>query len=299
MAPSNRSRKDFLLYWQPAEMEDAGEPILHAASEQFGRARPGDTLWIVTAPKGNLQLLGRLAISKILDHRSAVRHFRNPELRKASLHAIAKRAGAVAMRATPIGSIAHRLRFKSGQRPRLAVMDGRVAAQQLQTMRELTAKSAKLLADTWTSASLPANTPGDSGALSAADVPARALVGLEGSPRLRVHVARERNAAIVKLKRQATRAASRGRLPCEVCGFDFGSTYGERGDGFCEVHHLVPLGESETERETRVEDLAVVCSNCHRMIHRQEPFLSLQVLRRLIKPRRASDSKPRARGPDS
>ena len=55
---------------------------------------------------------------------------------------------------------------------------------------------------------------------------------------------------------------------CSVCGFDFESFYGHWGTGYAEVHHVLPLSRSRSERETNPEtDLVVLCSNCHRMIH--------------------------------
>lgn len=62
-----------------------------------------------------------------------------------------------------------------------------------------------------------------------------------------------------------------GRLICEVprCGFDFHEKYGELGGGYAEVHHLTPLSQVSVEGvENNLNDLAVVCSNCHAMIHR-------------------------------
>lgn len=61
-----------------------------------------------------------------------------------------------------------------------------------------------------------------------------------------------------------------GRLVCQVpkCGFDFRSTYGELGAGFAEVHHLKPLKDAPKRGQyTKLSDLAIVCSNCHRMLH--------------------------------
>ncbi|PRH85456.1 hypothetical protein C5L14_20925 [Labrys okinawensis] len=65
---------------------------------------------------------------------------------------------------------------------------------------------------------------------------------------------------------------------CMACGFDFEAVYGSWGAGFCEVHHLSPLGEAESKpRLTNpLYDLAVVCANCHRMIHRQ-PGITLSI----------------------
>ncbi len=60
-----------------------------------------------------------------------------------------------------------------------------------------------------------------------------------------------------------------GTLKCEVagCGFDFEQTYGRLGAGFVEVHHRRGLARSGPTK-TKLADLAIVCANCHRMIHR-------------------------------
>jgi predicted HNH restriction endonuclease len=56
---------------------------------------------------------------------------------------------------------------------------------------------------------------------------------------------------------------------CQVCGFCFGSQYGHIGDGYIEVHHLHPISlRKHKKMATHVEDVRVVCSNCHRMLHR-------------------------------
>src|SRR5215218_8692971 len=60
-------------------------------------------------------------------------------------------------------------------------------------------------------------------------------------------------------------------VTCKVCGFDFEQVYGERGKGYIEVHHLRPV--STLGKETKVDlkrDMTVLCSNCHRMIHRRK-----------------------------
>jgi hypothetical protein len=72
-----------------------------------------------------------------------------------------------------------------------------------------------------------------------------------------------------------------GRLICEVptCRFDFHARYGELGAGFAEVHHKLPLGKSPPKgRPIKLSDLAVVCANCHRMIHRNGQCRSLDAL---------------------
>lgn len=71
---------------------------------------------------------------------------------------------------------------------------------------------------------------------------------------------------------------------CHVCGFDFESMYGERGVGFIEVHHLKPVSEVGEQYEVDpVRDLRPVCSNCHSMIHRREPMMTLEELQRQLR----------------
>ena len=67
---------------------------------------------------------------------------------------------------------------------------------------------------------------------------------------------------------------------CKACGFNFEAAYGIRGANYIEVHHLVPISTlPEPSTINHKTDLTVVCSNCHRMIHRKRDApLSLQEL---------------------
>jgi hypothetical protein len=103
----------------------------------------------------------------------------------------------------------------------------------------------------------------------------------EGGLKFVSHLLRERNRAILETKKKQVLQET-GRLSCEVCGFDFVVAYGARGEGFCEIHHISPLSSSEKEVETRLEDLAILCANCHRMIHRRIPWLDLNQLKSSI-----------------
>ncbi|OTG97489.1 HNH endonuclease [Acinetobacter sp. ANC 4654] len=106
-------------------------------------------------------------------------------------------------------------------------------------------------------------------------------VGLEGNPRFKTHLIRERNRKIVKEKKQIVFSQT-GKLECEVCSFNFKNTYGAIGEGFCEVHHLVPLHQADGLIETKLEDLAIVCSNCHRMLHKGNPLFKLTELKKMM-----------------
>jgi len=76
-----------------------------------------------------------------------------------------------------------------------------------------------------------------------------------------------------KARREKVREAlekNDGRLICEVpnCGFDFVERYGPLGEGYAQVHHLLPLSKSPSVgRKVNLKDLAIVCANCHAMIH--------------------------------
>jgi len=105
--------------------------------------------------------------------------------------------------------------------------------------------------------------------------------GEEGRMLSRVHQIRERDPKLVSLKKEQVHR-EHNRLACEVCGFDFSGFYGQRGDGFIECHHTNPLSELRPTDKTRVSDLALVCSNCHRMIHRRKPWLSVSELSAMV-----------------
>lgn len=105
---------------------------------------------------------------------------------------------------------------------------------------------------------------------------------VEGGRSLRMHYVRERNRALIARKR-ADVLSRKGALACEVCGFDFEKRYGPAGRGFCEVHHVKPLSDRTAAAKTRLTDLAIVCSNCHRMIHRTRKVVTIAQLRKRLR----------------
>lgn len=129
----------------------------------------------------------------------------------------------------------------------------------------------------WDEAAATGVGPLDTGELDPVDDPG----ATEGRVVLARHYRRERDPALRRRKIEAVLRAH-GGLACEVCGFDFGNTYGEHGDGYIEVHHVVPLHASG-ETKTRLADLAMLCSNCHRMIHRRTPWLTPEELRSRVR----------------
>jgi 5-methylcytosine-specific restriction endonuclease McrA len=94
---------------------------------------------------------------------------------------------------------------------------------------------------------------------------------MEGTQRLRSHYARERNQHLIQKKKTEFAKQNDGRVFCEVCDFNFSAHYpSELGDGYIEAHHKIPLSSYDRSQPTALDDLLLVCSNCHRMIHRSK-----------------------------
>ena len=67
---------------------------------------------------------------------------------------------------------------------------------------------------------------------------------------------------------------------CAVCEFDFESVYGSLGKAYIHVHHIVPISEIRAEYKlSPISDLVPVCPNCHAMIHRTTPVLTIEELK--------------------
>lgn len=103
----------------------------------------------------------------------------------------------------------------------------------------------------------------------------------EGKILTRVHKSRERSFSAVKKKKESV-LRNTGKLSCEVCSFDFASIYGILGKGFAECHHTKPVSELKKGEKIKLQDLSMVCANCHRIIHRSKPMISIKELRELI-----------------
>ena len=71
---------------------------------------------------------------------------------------------------------------------------------------------------------------------------------------------------------------------CIVCSFDFEEFYGSIGHSFIHVHHVVPMAEIRGEYELDpIKDLVPVCPNCHAMIHRTPPVLTVDQIKEHLK----------------
>lgn len=103
----------------------------------------------------------------------------------------------------------------------------------------------------------------------------------EGREVEQTHKLRERNALVVTIAKQSFKK-KHGRLFCQICGFDFAKTYGDLGVDFIEAHHTLPVSAQKGIFTTKPNDIALVCPNCHRMLHRRRPWLAMKALRNLL-----------------
>jgi 5-methylcytosine-specific restriction enzyme A len=92
-----------------------------------------------------------------------------------------------------------------------------------------------------------------------------------------------------KIERHGTAAKAAKKhhgTGCQACNLDFGVRYGEIGQGFIEAHHLTPIStltEGVAVKYNVAKDFAVLCANCHRMIHRTDDPSDLIAFRARLK----------------
>lgn len=106
---------------------------------------------------------------------------------------------------------------------------------------------------------------------------------IEGKEILRKHIIRERNHALKIKAIKNFKCNHNNKLLCEICSFDFLEKYGEIGKDFIEAHHTKPISEMKENERTKIEDIVLLCSNCHSMIHRKRPWLKKEDISKLIK----------------
>ena len=73
-------------------------------------------------------------------------------------------------------------------------------------------------------------------------------------------------------------------VSCQCCNFNFYNIYGELGQNYIHVHHIIPLAKIRKNYQVDpTKDLIPLCANCHAMIHRRNPPLSIEELKEIIK----------------
>ncbi len=105
----------------------------------------------------------------------------------------------------------------------------------------------------------------------------------EGASATRAHVKRERAKGLRKAV--IAERLKRGELACDICSSEAGTIAPALREAVFECHHIIPLnliGESKT----RVGDIALLCANCHRSLHKaiaaNKRWYSIEEARRLF-----------------
>lgn len=148
--------QSLMLYWSPKTADDilGGEnPLDHVVSNQLRRASAGDTVWVVTVYNGELFLLGKLSVAEVTSRRGAVERLGRPDVwGNREYYAVADKSTMEPLKKVPLRSVVEKITFQSATTRGKTLdlgSDGRINAQQLQTMRILTGSSVVLFQDMW------------------------------------------------------------------------------------------------------------------------------------------------------
>lgn len=91
---------------------------------------------------------------------------------------------------------------------------------------------------------------------------------------------RSRNRALIEAKKSSS------DYSCEACGFSFGESYGPNGEHYIIAHHLEQLSNRRKATKTTLDDIALLCANCHVIAHKEDPPLKIERLRALVEKHR-------------
>lgn len=272
----------YLLYWKIAPEERlhlaAHRKADYAAGKHLERVKPGDILWIVNLYTGHLLLIGRLLVETVVDDieiaQDLVGHTQNWV--DGEWYAIANKYNVEPLREVDLTPLVGDIRFNSAA-DRLFLHNGRVDTNQLRALRELTDESAKLLEDAWYADEYTPQTIQDYLELTEDDI-----AYAEGKLVVRSIRQRQRNRTLVTDARTHFKQ-QHGHLFCEVCGFDFVAFYGIE---YIEAHHKQQMASLDEERLSTVDDLVMLCANCHRVAHQRTPPYTVPELKAMIQRKR-------------
>lgn len=111
------------------------------------------------------------------------------------------------------------------------------------------------------------------------------LIIEEGTLEVKNIKQRKRSQRLRQEKIKEITQENNGKISCVACGFDFSVTYDGHGEGYIEIHHLEPvsLGITNQSMEEALKKVVPLCSNCHRMVHKnREKLLSIEELKEII-----------------
>jgi 5-methylcytosine-specific restriction protein A len=104
----------------------------------------------------------------------------------------------------------------------------------------------------------------------------------EGRILTRMHRYRERDRGITAKVKERYRQRNDGKLVCSGCDLDYAVKYGAMADRLVDVHHTKPVHTMRPGDKTDPNDLVLLCVSCHRAVHSERQWLSVDELRRRI-----------------
>lgn len=105
----------------------------------------------------------------------------------------------------------------------------------------------------------------------------------EGKKKLVTHLRSERDKRLIRNAKNAFRE-KHGKLYCEACNFYFDDVYDHDGPiDYIEGHHRILISEMPEGHKSKIEDIIMLCSNCHRMIHKFESENLLEFRKKIKK----------------
>ncbi len=273
----------FYCHYDLVEYHFYGEPLDHVGGARLGKLQAKDVLWLVTLRGGDLLLAGRLQVGEVLGAWGGEARFGKHDIwqgkRFYAVAAPGTQEPLTLINLSELDRVAD-LRFQS-RNTRLKLDEyGNAKRASLGSLRLLTDETAAMLDELW--ASPPAH------AVEGIEFGGEFAVYQEGRAVVRQQRTRTRNRKLVDDVKAAQRALH-GHLACEVCGFDFAAFYGKIGEGFIEAHHLKPMSEMDDEAYNSRESIVLICSNCHSMVHRVAPPLTVEKLRKRVDEQRRKD----------
>lgn len=108
----------------------------------------------------------------------------------------------------------------------------------------------------------------------------------EGRAILRTHLRRERSRKLIVDFKNSLKEAR-----CEACGINFSEVYGDFGKDYIEAHHKIPVAQLEPGEKTSIKDLAALCANCHRVVHRNAGMQVSELVAYLANPNKQTASR--------
>ncbi len=90
--------------------------------------------------------------------------------------------------------------------------------------------------------------------------------GYEGEKVLELHYSVERDRKLRESKIKEF-VKENGDIFCELCSFKFTDAYPFLKKNIIEVHHIIPLSQLSAQTKVRLDDLILLCANCHLAVH--------------------------------